>query len=474
MNAHSWRRGLIPAVLIIMLSACSLAPDHERPAPPISSGPWDDAGDAASGESSGTNLEWRDFVTDETLRGLIDQALAENRDLRQTLLDVDAARALYRVQRAERLPTIEAQGAGSRQRLPADLSSTGQAAVQSSYQAGLGLTAFELDLFGRVRSLSEAGLEDYLATEAAAQSARISLVSEVIGAYLVRDGAQRRLALIGQTLLSRESSLELISQRRRVGAATELDYLEAQGLVEQTRADMERTDREFRQAGNALRLLLGSDEPRLPEMSGPVRPLVQNLAAGTPSDLLTSRPDIRAAEHRLRARNANIGAARAAFFPRITLTGLFGTSSAELGDLFGSGQRAWSFAPQITLPIFDGGANRANLDLAETRKDIAVAAYEQTVQSAFREVSDALAATNTLRREEEARRARTETSTRALYLAEQRYRAGLDDHLRYLDAQRDDFANQVALIETATERQIALATLFKTLGGGWAKEAGRN
>ncbi|MDY0240824.1 MAG: efflux transporter outer membrane subunit [Rhodospirillaceae bacterium] len=470
MKTNSWRRGLVPAVLIAMLSACSLVPDHERPAPPISSGPW--AETVASGESSGVNLEWRDFVTDETLRGLIDQALAENRDLRQTLLDVDAARALYRVQRAERLPTIEAQGAGSRQRLPADLSSTGRAAVQSSYQAGLGLTAFELDLFGRVRSLSEAGLEDYLATEAAAQSARISLVSEVIGAYLVRDGAQRRLALIGRTLLSRESSLELISQRRRVGAATELDYLEAQGLVEQTRADMERTDREFRQAGNALRLLLGSDEPRLPEMPGPVRPLVQNLAAGTPSDLLTSRPDIRAAEHRLRARNANIGAARAAFFPRITLTGLFGTSSAELGDLFGSGQRAWSFAPQITLPIFDGGANRANLDLAETRKDIAVAAYEQTVQSAFREVSDALAATNTLRREEEARRARTETSARALYLAEQRYRAGLDDHLRYLDAQRDDFANQVALIETATERQIALATLFKTLGGGWVKDAG--
>ena len=472
MTAYFRHRGLIPVALSLMLSACSLAPEHERPAPPISSMSWDET--VASGESSGATLEWRDFVTDETLRGLVDQALANNRSLRQTLLDVEAARALYRVQRAERLPTIEAQGAGSRQRLPADLSSTGQAAVQSSYQAGLGVTGFELDLFGRVRSLSEAGLEEYLATEAAAQSARISLVSEVIGAYLARDSAQRRLALIGQTLLSRESSLELVAQRRRVGAATELDYLEARGLAEQARADQERTDREFRQASNALLLLLGSDALPLPEQPGPERPLVQNLAAGAPSDLLEHRPDILAAEHRLRARNANIGAARAAFFPRISLTGLFGTSSAELGDLFSAGQRAWSFAPQITLPLFDGGANRANLDLAEARKDIAVAAYEQTVQSAFREVSDALAATNTLRREEEARRARTETSTRALYLAEQRYRAGLDDHLRYLDAQREDFANRTALIETATERQIALATLFKTLGGGWVKEVGRN
>ena len=227
-------------------------------------------------------------------------------------------------------------------------------------------------------------------------------------------------------------------------------------------------EREFRQSTNALTLLAGvSDSPYLAPHDGATPMLVQQLAAGTPSEMLANRPDILAAEHRLKARNADIGAARAAFFPRISLTGMFGSASSDLSDLFKGGQRAWSFAPQVTLPIFDAGRNLANLDLAKLRKDMAVAEYEQSIQTAFREVMDALAATDTLRRQEDAQRAQATSSQAALALSEARYRGGVDNYLRYLDAQRSDFANQIALIEVRTERQAALASLFRALGGGW-------
>ncbi|MCL6351476.1 efflux transporter outer membrane subunit [Pectobacterium polaris] len=459
----------------LLLSGCSLAPVDQRPAAPIPL-QWSDGAEGsnvgASGKQSAsatTALDWQAFVTDDGLRGLITLALNNNRDLRQTLLNVDAARAQYRVQRADRLPSAQIEGSGMRQRVPEDLRTPGAPSVQSNYQAGVGLTSFELDLFGRVRNLSEAAMQEYLATEEAARSAQISLVSEVIQAYLTRDSAQRRYLLATRILEAREVSLRLIDQRRSLGAANELDYQESLGQTQQVRADLERIDREFRQANNALALLVGVNDvrPHLPASSGTGTLLVQELAPGTPSDLLEQRPDIRAAEHRLQARNASIGAARAAFFPRISLTGLFGSSSSELSNLFESGQRAWSFAPQITLPIFDGGRNRANLDLSLVRKDIAIADYEQAIQVAFREVSDALAATDTLRREEQAQRAFAQSSSRTLQLAEDRYRSGSDDHLRVLDAQRNDFASQMTLVQIETQRQIALATLFRTLGGSW-------
>lgn len=461
----------------LLLAGCSLAPGWQRPAAPIPA-QWSDGvppqTGAAPAESAAATLDWQDFVADAQLRRLIELALANNRDLRQTLLDVEAARAQYRVQHADRLPGIQAEGGGTRQHVPGDLSGTGRSQVQSSYRAGVGLAAFELDLFGRVRDLSEAALQEYLATEEAARSAQISLVADVIQSYLTRDGARQRYLLAGKTLEARRASLQLIAQRRTQGAATELDYQEALGLAEQVQVDMERIDREFRQAGNALALLIGVADvrPHLPETPSAGALSVQDIAPGTPSALLAQRPDIRAAERRLQGRNASIGAARAAFFPRISLTGLFGSSSTELSDLFASGQRTWSFAPQITLPIFDGGRNRANLDLALVRKDIAVAAYERTIQTAFREVSDALAATDTLRREEAAQRALALTSAETLRLSEARYRSGADDHLRYLDAQRSDFARRMELVQVGTERQIALATLFRALGGGWRGGAG--
>ncbi|KJS09898.1 MAG: multidrug transporter [Gammaproteobacteria bacterium BRH_c0] len=460
----------------LLLAGCSLAPSYHRPEAPVPA-QWIDGAETSSEEgintASATTLDWQTFVADETLRRLIELALSNNRELRQTLLNVEAARAQYRVQRADRLPGIQAEGAGTRQRVPDDLRAPDMPAVQSSYQAGVGLASFELDLFGRVRNLSEAALQEYLATEEAARSAQISLVADIIQTYLARDGAQQRYLLATHTLETRNASLELIGQRREFGAASALDYQEALGLTQQARVELERIDRELRQISNALALLVGVADIRLhlPSLPSTGTLLVQDLAPGTPSELLALRPDIRAAEHRLRGRNASIGAARAAFFPRVSLTGLFGSASAELSDLFESGQRTWSFTPQITLPIFDGGRNHANLDLAQIRMDIAVAAYEQAIQTAFREVSDALAATDTLRREVEAQRLQAQSSSARLQLSQARYQSGADDHLRYLDAQRDDFVSQMALVQIETQRQIALATLFRTLGGGWLGQA---
>ncbi|WP_447914951.1 efflux transporter outer membrane subunit [Delftia acidovorans] len=474
MSMHFFPRALCALAASLVLAGCSLAPVHQRPQAPIpTQWPQQDAAPVLS--SSAATLDWNSFIADRQLRQLVDLAQAHNRDLRQTLLNVEAARALYQVQRADRLPGVGLQGGGTRQRLPGDMNATGQPQVQGSWQAGLGVAAFELDLFGRVRNLSEAALGEYLATEEAARAARISLGAEVVQAYLSRDGALRRLQLAQRTLQSRESSLRLTAQRRNAGTATALDHQDALGLAAQARADVERSERELRQAGNALLLLTGVEDlgPYLSAQSArsakspDVPMLLQDLSAGTPSELLIHRPDIQAAEHRLRARSADIGAARAAFFPRISLTGFLGSSSADLSDLFRSGQRAWSFTPQVTLPLFDGGRNRANLDLAVLRKDMAVAAYEQAIQTAFREVADALAATDTLRREEAARLALRDSSRESLRLAQARYQAGVDDHLRYLDAQRSAFANESAYIDTVTQRQLALAQLFRVLGGSW-------
>ena len=454
--------GLVGALVLILLVGCSLVPSYERPPAPVAE-MWSDGTQGQASSDTAPRLDWQSFVEDRSLRDLIELALANNRDLRQTLLNVEAARAQYRIQRADRLPHASLDATATRQRL--DESS----AVESSYRVGIGFTTFELDLFQRVRNLSEASLEEYLATEQAGHSAEISLVAEVIQTFLTRNGAQHRYAIATQALEARETSLTLLAQLRARGFINELDYQEAIGLRDQVKADRERIDREFRQSSNALSLLVGVSNASelLPQMYSDRLLLVQEIPPGTPSALLVRRPDIRSAEHQLKARNASIGAARAAFFPRISLTGSLGSGSPELSGLFGSGTRTWLFAPQIILPIFSGGENRANLDLAHVRKDIAVAAYEYSIQVAFREVSDALAATDTLRREEIALAEAAVASGNALLLSEARYRGGLDDHLRFLDAQRTDYSSQIALIEIHTQRQIALATLFCALGGGW-------
>ncbi|MFM9380556.1 efflux transporter outer membrane subunit [Pseudomonas sp. UV AK001] len=456
-------------VIAMLLSGCSLAPTYERPVAPVAD-TW--AGQSAKQGSPINQLAWQTFIVDPDLRRLVGVALDNNRSLRQTLLDIEQARAQYRIQRADRVPGLNASASGNRQRLPADLASNGQAGVASSYQVGVSLPEYELDLFGRVKSLTDSALQEYLATEEAARAAQIALIAEVSQAFLIHDGAQRRLELTQQTLISREYSFALISQRRSNGTATALDYQEALGLVEQSRAEQESNLRQKQQAFNALVLLLGTKDAAksIPERLSTEPMLVQDIAPDTTSALIERRPDILAAEHRLQARNADIGAARAAFFPRISLTGSFGTSSAQMSGLFDGGSRSWSFVPNLSLPLFDAGRNSAGLSLAEARKDSAVAAYEGTIQTAFREVADALSATDTLRREEAARRALANTSSETLKLAKARYEGGIDSHLRYLDAQRTSFVNETAFIEVSTQRQIALVDLFRSLGGGWSPD----
>lgn len=456
----------MPLALVCALVGCSLAPTYQRPEAPVPA-QWGNA-TGQRGQVVG-QLDWQAFILDPTLRQLVGTALGNNRSLRQALLDIEQARALYGIRRADRVPGLNAGASGNRQHLPSDLSSDGREGVNSTYQVGLSLPEYEIDLFGRVKSLSDAALEQYLATEEVSRAAHIALIAEVSQAYLTLDGAERRLALTRHTLGSREDSLALIGQRRTVGTATALDHQEALGLVEQSRAELESVLREQQQAYNALVLLLGSASAArvIPAERPEVPMLLQDIAPGAPSALIERRPDILAAEHRLRARNADIGAARAAFFPRISLTGSFGTSSAQMSGLFEGGSRSWGFMPQLTLPLFDAGRNKAALSLAEARKDSAVAAYEGTIQTAFREVADALAASDTLRREEIARKALADTSRASLALAKARYEGGVDSHLRYLDAQRNTYLNEAAAIDASIERQKSLVDLFRALGGGW-------
>lgn len=457
--------------LSILMSGCSLAPDYQQPAIPAAVH-W---GTNDTEITATQQYSWDTFVTDEELRQLISTALENNRSFRQTLLDIESARAQYRIQRAERLPQISATGTGSRQQVPSDLSGTGVAGINSSYQVGLSLPDYELDLFARVKNLSDSALEQYLATDAGSRSTQVALIAEVIQAFLTYENTQQRLTLIRQVTESREKSLELTEQRRILGDTSALDYHEAYSLLQQASIEQERVNREHLQARNALILLLGvpDAETLLPKSPRVQKLVLQDIGAGTPSLLIANRPDIQASEHRLKARHADIGAARAAFFPRISLTGNIGTASSEVSGLFDSGSRAWSFVPQISLPIFAGDRNRANLTLAQVRKDIAVAEYEYQIQTAFREVADALAATDTLRREEVSQSALAASAAKTTQLAEARYRGGIDSHLRYMEAQRQNYTAQSNMIEVHTQRQIALVGLFRALGGNWYTEQGR-
>lgn len=450
-------------LLLLVLSGCSLAPQHERPAPPLAAN-WSSPAEA----SEAATLGWSSFIQDEQLRQLVGLALDNNRSLRQALLDIEAARAQYRITRSSRLPSINAQGQGNRQRLPADLSETGSSGVQSSYQVGLGLTAFELDLFGRVANLSESALQEFLATEEAVRGVRIGLVAEVSRVYLNLRAGQQALDISRQTLANREESLALTTLRRDTGSASELEYQEIQSLLESARVEVERSTRTLGLARNALELLVAAPLPgELEQRAGDDSVLFREVAAGLPSQLLEQRPDILAAEYRLAARHADIGAARAAFFPSISLTGLYGSASSELSGLFESGSRTWQFVPQINLPIFNAGRNRANLNLAEVRREQAVAEYELAVQTAFSEVSDALIERETLVRQEQAQAALDASNTRAVELSEMRYEGGIDSYAQYLDIQRRSFADRLALVEARRERELAMVSLYTALGGGW-------
>jgi multidrug efflux system outer membrane protein len=448
------------AVLLALTAACSQTPEYLRPAAPVP-GQWPEPTAAVA-----PLPDWKGFYQDARLQVLINTALEHNRDLRVAAARVAEARALYGVQQADRLPTLNLGAGESASRLPGDLASSGQPMISRRYDVNLGITAFELDFWGRVASLREAALASYLASEQAQRAFRLSLVADVADTYLTGLELEQRLALAGQTLVSREESRRLIARRREVGLAGDLDYLAADAAYQAASAEVAALDRQRAAAANALRLLVGQLPGDLPPAVPLAAQVLPEPAPGLPAEVLLRRPDVLAAEQSLIAANAHVGAARAAFFPRIALTAAFGTASRELGGLFESGSRAWSFQPSLSLPLFDGGRTRANADLAEARQVIAVAQYEKAVQQAFREVADLLAARQQLARQLSSQEAGAEAQAQRLRIVEARYQGGIASYLELLDAQRDHVAARQAAVQLRRQWLSAASQLYKALGGG--------
>jgi multidrug efflux system outer membrane protein len=461
-------RFAVATTVSAVLSACTLAPRYRQPAAPVAPAYENAPADAAAAPAA--EVSWREFFPDAELQQIIRRALDNNRDLRIATLNVEAARAQYRIRRADLVPAIDAVGQANNQRTPASLSPTGESALTRTYSAGLGLSAFELDLFGRVRSLRKAALEDYFSLAETRTAAQLSLVAEVANAWLTLIADRELLRLATETRDSQKKSFDLTKLRFDSGVSSEIDLHRSETAWREAEVDIAAQTRRVAQDRNALALLVG--EPLPPEVGAGAHAIdaqtfSKELPAGLPADLLTRRPDIRAAEHSLEAANADIGAARAAFFPSIGLTGFYGNASDDLSALFQSGHTSWSFTPQIRLPIFAGGANLASLDLANVRKRIEVARYEQSIQVAFREVADALVARATLGDQLRAQEALTAASEASYRLADVRYRGGVDSYLSALIAQRDYYGAQRALIETRLAGASNLVELYTALGGGW-------
>jgi multidrug efflux system outer membrane protein len=455
---------LLALTAALALAGCtSLAPRYERPAAPVAPAFTDVA--ATAGPTAADHIEWQNFFTDERLKRLVDVALKNNRDLRVAVLNIEQARATYGVRRADQWPTVNLGATGTRQ--PA----TSGDGTSSLYTVGLQVTAYELDLFGRVRSLSDAALAQYLGTEEGRKAAQISLISAVANTYLTLIADDELLELTRETLKTREESYKLSKLKFDNGAASELDYRQSESLLEAARVTLAQLTRQRSLDENALVLLLGQSVPAdlPPPLAMSEQRLATDLPTGLPSEVLVRRPDVRQAEQQLIAANANIGAARANFFPRISLTASAGTASSELSGLFKSGSSAWTFAPQIVLPLFDAGRNKANLDVAKTNREIAVAQYEKAIQSAFREVQDALAGRATLGEQASAQLAQANAEQIRFRLADLRYRSGAASYLDVLDAQRSLFAAQQAVVQVQAAQVQNLVTLYKALGGGWTE-----
>ena len=448
---------------LALLGGCAITPKpYERPGAPVA-----DAfpGGAGSGLAA-SEITWQDFYADARLRRLIEISLADNRDLRVAVLAIEQSRAQYQIRRADELPTVNAAASATRQ--PGANGSIG-----STYLVGLALASYEVDLFGRIRNLSDAALAQYFATGEARKAAQISLVAAVASAHLALLADDELLEVTRQTLATRAESLRLTKLRFDNGASSELDVRLAESLAEGARATLAQQLRQRALDENALVLLIGRPLPA--DLPAPIRladqPLRADLPAGVPSQVLARRPDVRQAEQQLISANANIGAARAAFFPRISLTGSVGLASTSLSALFKSGSLAWSFAPQIALPIFDSGRNQANLDVAQVSRDILVAQYERSVQTAFREVADALAGRANLGEQLRAQQAQANAEAVRARLADLRYRNGAASLLDVLDAQRSLFAAQQAVVQVQVARAQNGVALYKALGGGWAETA---
>ncbi|HTT04670.1 MAG TPA: efflux transporter outer membrane subunit [Steroidobacteraceae bacterium] len=467
------------AAAAAVLCACTLQPPYHRPSSGAGNlwptGPAYAQQPVSSAEMPAADVGWQEFFSDPQLRELIGIALQNNRDLRVAALNIEQAQAQYRVQRSALFPGISASGSDSVEHLPPGVAigvvpaGAPNGVTFRTYSAGLGFASYILDVFGRVRSLSRSALEQYFAQIETRKSVQISLVAEVADAYLSYLSDRSLLALAQQTYTSQNASLNLTQQSFNAGVGTALDLAQSQQTVYTAQANIAQFTRQVAQDLNGLQLVLGAALPpdldQAPGLNG--EQFLETLPAGLPSDLLTRRPDIAAAEDKLKAANANIGAARAAFFPSITLTGSLGSASTQLSGLLGHGSQEWTFEPSISLPIFAGGANVANLDLARVEKNVAIAQYQETIQTAFRDVSNALAARGTFEQQILAEEHLVDAANMAYQLSLQLFRQGVANFLSVLDSQVTLYQAQQTLIAIRLARLQNLVALYTALGGGW-------
>jgi len=466
---------LLLAVIGLALSGCSLAPEYTRPQAPVP-GQWPQGKAYKDARSTPApkpvaELKWEDFFTDQQLRQIIKMALANNRDLRLAALNVERARAIYGIRRAELLPAVDLGGEYARQRTADDLTEPGYSRTNDKYSVSLGVASWEIDFFGRIRSLKDQALQEYLATEQARRSAQIALVAELARVYLTLAADRESLKLAQSTYEAQLGAYNLVSKRHSVGVATELDLRRAQTPVEIAKVDIAKYRRLSAQDKNALNLLAGSPVPEklLPKGLRGLDPS-RDIYPGLSSEVLLLRPDIMASEHRLKGAYAFVGAARAAFFPRITLTTSIGTASGDLSGLFGANSDTWSFVPRIVMPIFDP-RTWAALDVSKADQKIALTQYEKTIQTAFREVADSLAVQGTIDQQVSAQQALVKANSETYRLSSKRYLNGIDSYLSVLDAQRSLFSAQMGLVSLRLAKLANQVRLYAVLGGGGNKTA---
>ena len=460
----------LSALAVLVLSACQLAPEQQAIELPVP----DAYASAAQGSgTAAAELHWQQFFSNPKLQQLIELSLKNNKDLQIAALNVQRVRALYQIEDSALYPSLDLNASGTRQRLPADLTGTGKAQINQQYSATVGMTSYELDFWGKVRNQSEQALQQLYSTEQAQLSSQISLVSELANAWLTYAADQQLLELATHTLHSQQKTLELTEQSYKLGAASAVTLQQVKSTVATAKVDIARYQRLLARDQNALDLLTGTQVSTdlLPDQ--PLSKLLQlpELPAGLPSDLLQQRPDIKAAEHDLLAANANIGIAKAAFFPSISLTANAGSASAELDNLFKGGSGSWSFTPSINLPIFTMGRTQANLEVAEAQQQVALLTYQQKIQQAFREVSDGLADRAGYAAQLQAQQDLANSNQQSFLLSEARFKQGADSYLQVLDAQRSWYSAQQQLISGQQALLASQISLYKVLGGGWQQSS---
>ncbi len=458
------RKSSVITLFIALLSgACSLVPALDPRSSPVSA-----KFPGKTGGEVSADIAWQIFFTDPRLRKLVEVALANNRDLKIATLNVEQARAQYSISRSELFPSPSGHASSERKRGLGPPGSSGSSLVSGSYEVSVGLVSYELDLFGRVRSLNSAALETYFASDAARVGAQISLVAQVANQYLAERALQEQISLAEQTLVGMDSAYDIMKKRFDVGTVSELELSSMEIQRQTAKVDLATFRQRSQEITNSLVFLAGGSIPsNLPNGRSLDQVVVAEVKAGVSSDLLYRRPDIREAEHLLRAANANIGAARAACFPSVTLTASGGTASRSFSKLFTSGTGTWLFSPNVNLPIFDGGANIANLKSVEVSKQIAIANYEKSIQTGFREVADSLSSRSGLAERITATESLVAAQQKRTYLASARYTKGVDSYFEVLNATLDLFNARQRLIQLRLARAFNSVNLYKALGGGW-------